>query len=252
MRSAIDDPGLIERLTPDYEPGCKRILVSDDFYPALTKELVHLISEGVTELTADSVVAADGSHTRVDVVIFCTGYSQGTKAGGRTSVDVFGRGGQHILMALAERPEALRGSTLPGFPNYFTVCGINGVVAYASFFLSAEIAARYITQLIRRLLDDDLKSIEAVPSATRSYNEGIQSELKAMSWAEACTNFYKDASGRVLSFFPGTLGRMRREMSAVDEESFRFEPRRGQIARLQPANSAGAMVGAKSTSPEGS
>ena len=223
MSASIDDPELIEQLTPDYEPGCKRILVSDDFYSTLAKDHVHLIPRAVTALTANSVVAADGSRTPVDVVIFSTGYSQGTKLGGRAAVDIFGRNGQHILMALAERPEAYRGVAVPGFPNYFTVCGINGVVAYAAFFLSAELGASYIAQLTRRLLDPGLKSIEARPGATRSYNDEIQSELQDMSWAEACTNFYKDASGRVLAFFPGTLGRMRRELRTVHEGDFRFE-----------------------------
>ncbi len=223
MRSAIDDPQLIERLTPDFDPGCKRILVSDEYYPALAQDHVHLVPQGVTALTADTVVATDGSKTPVDIVIFCTGYGAGDRAGGRAALEVYGRHGQDLLQTLAERPESYRGIAIPGYPNYFTVCGINGVVAYASLFQSAELDTDYITRWIQRLIDDNLKSVEAEPETTHSYNEQIQAELQEMSWAGSCTNFYKNAAGRILSFYPGTLGRMRRDLSEQHDDDFILE-----------------------------
>jgi len=223
MRSAIQDPQLIERLTPDFDPGCKRILVSDEYYPALAQDHVHLVPQGVTALTADTVVAADGSKTPVVIVIFCTGYGAGDRAGGRAALEVYGRHGQGLLQTLAERPESYRGIAIPGYPNYFTVCGINGVVAYASLFQSAELDTDYITRWIQRLIDDNLKSVEAEPETTHSYNEQIQAELQEMSWAGNCTNFYKNAAGRILSFYPGTLGRMRRDLSEQHDDDFILE-----------------------------
>ena len=112
--------------------------------------------------------------------------------------------------ALAERPEAYRGIAIPGFPNYFTVCGINGVIAYAPLFMSAEVETEKIAGWARRLIDDDLRAIEVRADITRQYNEDIQAELSEMSWASGCTNFYTDSNGRVLSFHPGTIGRFRR------------------------------------------
>ena len=124
---------------------------------------------------------------------------------------------------LAERTEAYQGVAVPGFPNYFTVIGLNGVVSYVTFFLSAELNAAYITRLARRVLDDELRSIEAEPDATRSYNEAIQSELQTMSFSGACTSFWKLPSGKVVVHFPGSLGRRKRELRDIGEDGFRFE-----------------------------
>ena len=224
MTKAIDDPELIEQLTPSFEPGCRRVLVSDDYYPTLGKDHVHLIPHAITELTNDSVVAADGSRIPVDVVIFSTGYRQGSKVEGRGVVDVLGRGGRLMSEVLRERTEAYQGVAVPGFPNYFTVAGINGVLSYVTFFLSAELNAAYITRLARRVLDDDLRSVEADPEATRSHNEALQSELQTMAFSGACTSFWKLESGRIVMFAPGTLGRRRRELRTIGEDGFCFEP----------------------------
>lgn len=113
---------------------------------------------------------------------------------------------------------------IPGFPNYFTLCGINGVVAYAPLFLSAELQTDYITRWVKRLRDETLATVEVCSDATRRYNDQIQSELRTMSWAGDCPSFYRDASGRVLSFHPGTLGHYRRELRHIIDDHFRTEP----------------------------
>lgn len=218
--SAITDPELVAALTPAYDPGCKRILVSDDFYPALAQDHVHLVPHAVTALTEDAVQAEDGSETPVDVVIFCTGYKLGGRDDGRPAVEVHGRLGVTMREALRARPEAYRGVAVPGFPNLFTVCGINGTVAYGPVFLSAELATEFIGRLIRRVLDEDLHAIEVRPEVVARYNEAIQAELQTMSWAGDCPNFYRDRSGRIVSFFPGTVGRLRRELRDADPDDF--------------------------------
>ncbi|MGF1595721.1 MAG: flavin-containing monooxygenase [Acidimicrobiales bacterium] len=223
LRSAIDDPALIAALTPDYDPGCKRILVSDEYYPALARHHVRLVPRGVAALTPTSVVADDGTEAEVDAVVFCTGYRLGGRADGRPALDVIGPGGRELRRALAERPEAYRGIAVPGFPNYFTVCGINGAVAYAPVFLSAELETALIARLARRIVDEDLRSLEARADVTSRYSDEIQRELQDMSWTGACTNFYTDATGRVLSFFPGTVGRLRRELRSVELDDFAVE-----------------------------
>lgn len=220
LRSAIDDPDLLAALTPDYDPGCKRILVSDDYYPALAEPHVHLVPHGVTALTEGAVVAADGGETEVDVVIFCTGYAPGTPERRRAALEVVGRGGRTLSSALTERPEAWRGLAVPGFPNHFTICGINGAVAYASYFDSAELATEWVARWARRIVDGEIRTVEVRPEPTHEQAEVVQAELQQMSWAGNCTNFYKDRKGRILSFFPGTVGRLRRELSDLHEDDF--------------------------------
>ncbi len=225
LRSAIDDPALVEVLTPDFDPGCKRILVSDDYYPTLARPHVHLVPQGVVALDATGVVAADGSHTAVDVIVFCTGYAPGTPERRRAALEVVGRGGRSLSTALAEKPEAYRGMTIPGFPNYFTVCGVNGAVSYASYFDSVELETDYLARWVERFAEGDIESVEARADSTHDYNEAIQAELQQMSWTGNCTNFYKNREGRVLSFFPGTVGRMRRELRDLHERDFIVTPR---------------------------
>jgi cation diffusion facilitator CzcD-associated flavoprotein CzcO len=220
IRAAIDDPDLIEALTPDYEPGCKRILVSDDYYLALALDHVSLIPHGATELTESAVVADDGSSHEADVVIFCTGYKLGGRADGRPAVAVHGRGGEALRSAQARAPEMYRGVATPGFPNYFTVGGINGAPGHAPVFLVSEVAADYIARWIDRLVTDDLVSIEAKAEATHAYSETIQAELQGMSWAGDCPGWYRDKQGRILPFFPGSWGRLRREMKDLHEGDF--------------------------------
>lgn len=220
LRAAIDDPATVELLTPTYDPGCKRILVSDDYYATLAAPHVQLVAQGVTALTDHAVVAADGSEHPADVVVFCTGYKLGGRADGRPAVDVRGRDGLTMRDAHAGRPRAYRGVAIAGFPNHFTVCGINGSVAYGPQILSAELATAYITRLVQRMVDEGLRTMEVRPEVVDAYDESIQAELQTMSWAGDCPNFYRDRNGRIVSFFPGTVGRFRRELRDAAPDDF--------------------------------
>ncbi len=223
MRASISDPALIDALTPSYAPGCNRLLLSDDYYRALAQPHVRLVPHGVTALTAEAVVAADGSETEVDVVIYCTGYRLGGRADGAAALDVYGRDGETLRNRISRRTMAYRGVAVPGFPNWFTVCGINGTVAYGSLILSAEVETAYIARWVQRMTDEGFKSVEAREESTEAYNEAIQGELSQMSWTGACSNFYRDAAGRVVAFHPGTVGRMRRELADLHEDDFIVE-----------------------------
>ena len=220
MKSAISDPALIASLIPAYDPGCKRLLVSDDYYPALALPTTQVIPHGVAKLTETGVTATDGTSIQADVVIFCTGYKLGGREDGRPAVEVLGRDGAPLSLALRNRPEAYRGVAVPGFPNYFTIVGLNGSVAYSSLFYSAELHTDYILKWIEEIGRENLLSAEIRPEPTRRYNEAIQGELQKMSWSAGCKNFYLDRTGRNVSFYPGTLGRMRRELRDLKPEDF--------------------------------
>ena len=213
LRSAIDDPALVGALTPDYDPGCKRILVSDDYYPALAQPHVRLVPHGVQALTPDEC----GGHRRLRARRSTWSSSApatglGGRADGRPALEVYGRGGRRLAEALAGRPQAYLGIAIPGFPNYFTVCGINGNVAYGALIASAEVHTEAIAAWAARLLREDLHSVEVRADATERFSDAVQAELQHMSWAGDCPNFYRDANGRIVSFFPGTVGRLRREL----------------------------------------
>jgi cation diffusion facilitator CzcD-associated flavoprotein CzcO len=231
MRSAISDPALMDALTPDFDPGCKRVVVSDDYYPALAADHVRLVTRAVKALTETAVVAVDDSTEEADVVIFCTGYQIGARAEGEPSIDVFGRDDVRLSTVLEHKPEAYRGVAIPGFPNYFTVCGLNGVAAYTSLFASSEIASGYIADCAAEIIDKHVRSVEVREEPTREYNRGIQASLQTMSWATGqCTNFYRDNTGRVVAFYPYSLGRMRRDLKRVGLSDFTVERSRRETA----------------------
>ncbi len=224
MKSAISDPDMIATLTPDYDPGCKRLLVSDEYYPALAKPHVHLIASGVEELTENAVLATDGRRAEVDIVIFCTGYKRGGREDGRPAVEIIGPNDLPLLHALYQRPYSYRGVAVPGFPNYFTICGINGTVAYSSLFYSAELHADYILRCIQEMRARGLKSVDARADIAQAHSESLQEELQKMSWSTGqCTNFYLAPDGRNLSFYPGSLGRLRRELGGLGLDEFTVE-----------------------------
>ncbi len=226
LERSITDPALRAALTPDFDPGCKRILLSDEYYPTLARPHVHLVPHGVTGLTETGVTAEDGTHTEVDVVIFCTGYRLGGRPDGSPAFQVHGAGGTTLREAYARRgPEAWRGIAIPGFPNYFTICGVNGTVGYGPVFLSAELDTDFIARWVRRLVDDELHAIEVRDDVTHAWSEAVQAELQQMSWTGDCPNFYKDRNGRILSFFPGTIGRLRRELRDDHVEDFHVTAR---------------------------
>ena len=234
MYDAIRDPVLRASLTPNYEPGCKRILVSDDYYPALAQKHVSLIPSGIKRLSRGGVVTSDEREFEADVVIFCTGYKLGGRADGSPAVKVFGLGGRPLTDLLARRPDAYRGVSLPGFPNYFTVVGINGVVAYTSLFLSAEVNGEHIIRMTRAALKPGVKFLDVDEQATVSYSSSLQDRLQQMSWAGDCTNFYKNSKGRILSFYPGSLGEMRRSHRQDSGEHYRIVDR-GMIDAIDGA-----------------
>jgi len=227
MRTHISDPAMLAALTPTYDPGCKRLLVSDDYYPALAQDHVELIAEGVGEITETGVVSTRGRSVEVDVIVFCTGYKLGGRANGRPAMNIAGRDGIPLIQALSARPESYRGVAIPGFPNYFTINGINGPIAYTSLIGSAEVHTDYIVKRIKDLAAMRLSSLEVKSEVTRRYNDLIQPELQTMSWAGDCQSFYKNASGRILSFYPGTLGRMRREFRRLGLDDYHLDRREG-------------------------
>lgn len=225
MRTHISDPEMQAALTPNYDPGCKRLLVSDDYYAALAADHVQLIVQGLGQVTETAAVGSDGRVVEVDTIIFSTGYKLGGRADGRPAMHITGRDGLTLSRALSEQPEAYRGVAIPGFPNYFTINGINGSIAYTSLIGSAEVHADYIVKRIRDIAELDLRSIEVRLEVTRRYNDLIQPELQTMSWAGPCQSFYKDATGRILSFYPGTVGRMRREFRRLGLDDYLVDRR---------------------------
>ncbi|HZD65146.1 MAG TPA: NAD(P)/FAD-dependent oxidoreductase, partial [Acidimicrobiales bacterium] len=148
LRRQVPDPALRDRLTPTYTIGCKRILVSSDYYPALTRPNVDLVPHGVTEVRPRSVVAADGTEHPVDSIIFGTGFQVTDIPVARR---VTGRSGHTLAACWSEGMHAHRGTTVPGFPNLFLLVGPNTGLGHTSQVIMIEAQIAYVVEALRHL-----------------------------------------------------------------------------------------------------
>jgi cation diffusion facilitator CzcD-associated flavoprotein CzcO len=196
MESAITDPVVRDQLTPSYDLGCKRILPSNDFYPALAQPNVSLVTEKIIEFRPGAVVTADGAEHAVDTVILATGFhvtdnpmfGKITGADGRTLAEEFG--------------QTYLGTVLPGFPNYFQLTGANTGLGHSSMLLMIESQLAYIVDGIAKT-EAAGGRFEVRPDVAAAYNATLQRRLPATVWGSGCSSWYLDSAGRNLTLWPG-------------------------------------------------
>ena len=217
LEQEIADPTLRRVLTPDYPMGCKRILVSDDYYQTLARGGVEIVPSPVTGIDERGVITEDGVERAVDVVIYGTGF-RATEF--LAPLDIRGRSGLRLSDRWKEGAWAHRGVAVPGFPNLFMLYGPNTNLGHNSIIYMVESQVRYIVQCIDKLLAHDIRLLEANEAAAARFNEGLQKDLAATVWGGECGSWYKNASGRITNNWPhGTL-RFRWSMRWPDFNEF--------------------------------
>ncbi|HEX2316291.1 MAG TPA: NAD(P)/FAD-dependent oxidoreductase [Thermomonospora sp.] len=197
----IADPELRRKVTPDYTIGCKRILLSNDYYPALTRPNVELVTDRVTEVREHSVVTADGRELEVDCIIYGTGFKV---IDALEEQQVVGRDGIKLQDVWAEGAEAHHGTTVPGFPNYFMLLGPNTGLGHNSVVFMIEVQIQHILSCLRLLAERRADTIEPRPDATRRFNDRLHRRLRRAVWNEGgCNSWYLDANGVNRTLWPG-------------------------------------------------
>jgi cation diffusion facilitator CzcD-associated flavoprotein CzcO len=197
----VPDPELRAKVTPDYTIGCKRILLSSDYYPALSQPHVDVVTDPITAMTEKAVVTADGTHHEVDVVIYGTGFKV-TDA--LAEQHIVGRDGQKIQDAWADGIEAHHGITVAGFPNFFMLLGPNTGLGHTSVVFMIETQVQHVLSCLRLLEEEKAEVIEVKPGAQRRFNDHIQRRLRKRVWNEGgCKSWYLDESGVNRTLWPG-------------------------------------------------
>jgi cation diffusion facilitator CzcD-associated flavoprotein CzcO len=196
MESAITDPAMRAQLTPPYNLGCKRILPSNDYYPAIAKDNVSLVTEKIIEFRPDAVVTADGAEHPVDTVILATGFhvTDNPMLG-----KITGKDGQTLAAAFGS---SYLGTVVPGFPNYFQLTGANTGLGHSSMLLMIESQLTYIADGIAKTLAGDV-TFEVRSEVAAAYNAELQRKLPATVWGSGCSSWYLDSEGRNLTLWPG-------------------------------------------------
>ncbi len=200
LRRQVPDPALRARLTPTYTMGCKRVLVSDDYYPALTRSNVDLVTAGIREVTATGIVTADGTHREVDAIVFGTGFHV-TDA--FDPLDITGRDGRMLRDVWRDGIEAYKGVAVSGFPNLFLLVGPNSGLGHNSMIFMIEAQVRYAMQALRPLLRGTSRWADVRPEVQSRYNAGLQRRLRHSVWLSGCQSWYLDARGRNTTIWPG-------------------------------------------------
>jgi cation diffusion facilitator CzcD-associated flavoprotein CzcO len=198
LENQVADPALRARLTPDYTIGCKRILLSSTYYPALQRANVDLITEDITGITKTGVVTADGTAHEADVIIYATGFKVVESV---TSLNVAGRDGRKLT---PENLEAYHGVTVSGFPNFFMLLGPNTGLGHTSVVFMIESQIQHVLSCLRILARDKADTIEVYESALRHYNSALQRRLGRAVWsAGGCDSWYLDSDGINRALWPG-------------------------------------------------
>ncbi|MEU3856924.1 NAD(P)/FAD-dependent oxidoreductase [Streptomyces sp. NPDC028722] len=215
MARAVKDPALRARLTPDYRIGCKRILLSSTYYPALARPNVDVVASGLSEVRGSTVVAADGTQAEVDAIIFGTGFHVTDMP---IAERVVGADGVTLAESWKGGMRALRGAAAAGFPNFMTVIGPNTGLGNSSMILMIESQLNYLADYLRQLgVLGDGTALDARPAAVEAWNERVQERMKRTVWnTGGCTSWYQDASGRNTTIWPGTTTEFRRATRRVD------------------------------------
>ena len=220
LESQVRDPELRERLTPRYAMGCKRILLSDDYYPALTRDNV-MVAAGLDRVTSSGVVDAAGREHPVDVIIWATGF----KVLEPPLADrVVGRDGHTLAEAFARNDmSAYRGTTVAGFPNLYILQGPNTGLGHSSVVLMSEAQVDYLVPAVASGLVHEVD-----PDRQREYVEDIDRRLAATVWQQGgCRSWYQNGHGRNVALWPGSTHAYARMMRAFDPQAYRSRRTKG-------------------------
>jgi len=197
----VSDPVLRAQLTPDYTIGCKRILLSSDYYPALQRPNVHLVTDAISEITEAGMVDETGALHEADVLIYGTGFRVVDAA---TELNITGRDGRKLADAWSEGVEAYRGTTVAGFPNLFLLLGPNTGLGHNSVVFMIESQVQHIMSCLRLIAREKAATIEVKESAQRSYNDALQRRLRRAVWSSGgCRSWYLDDAGVNRTLWPG-------------------------------------------------
>ncbi len=200
LNRQVADPELRARLTPDYTIGCKRILIANDYYPALTRPNVAVVSEPIDRVTENAIVTRDGKQRKADVLIYATGFRATDLL---TPMHVYGAGGVDLNDAWRQGAEAYYGITVAGFPNLFFLVGPNTGLGHNSIVFMIEAQLRYIVQCMQQTRAKGAKSIALRPQVQGDFNRDLQRRIAHTVWASGCKSWYIDQHGKNVTLWPG-------------------------------------------------
>jgi cation diffusion facilitator CzcD-associated flavoprotein CzcO len=219
IETHISDPELREVLTPDYPAGCKRILLSNDWYPAIARPNVEVVTSHIARATAEGIVTEDGKTHPADVIIFSTGFETMEFL---APMKVTGRSGVTLNDVWKDGAEAHRGVAIAGFPNFFMLYGPNTNLGHNSIIFMLECQINYILQAVDALKNPKVRYMDVRKAAEDAFNRELQHDMQKTVWAAGCSSWYKNAAGKVTNNWSSFTARYWWQMRHFDLDEYQL------------------------------
>jgi len=217
ITKAIADPELRRRVTPTDEVGCKRLMLTDDWYPTLTRPNVELVTDRVAAVTAGGIRTEDGRERPADVLVLATGFKT---HGFVAPMEIAGVGGRTLAQEWAGVPRAYLGLTVPGFPNMFVIYGPNTNGGTGSVIYTIEAGMGHVLAALRALDEADAQRIEVRREAADEFDRELRAALAGTVWHTGCTNWYVDENGHDPNQWPWLWRTYRRRAARIDPAAY--------------------------------
>nr|WP_198151216.1 NAD(P)-binding domain-containing protein [Kibdelosporangium sp. MJ126-NF4] len=236
LRRQVSDPALRAALTPDYALGCKRLILSNDYFPAITRDNVELVTSGIDEVRRHSIVSADRTERVVDMIIFGTGFeSAHSPIAGRLR----GRNGRLLADIWHDTgAEAYLGTAIAGYPNLFMLLGPNTISGQNSTLLTMEAQVEYVIDALRFMDQAGVAAVEVRAEAQASFVVDVRRKMTGTVWLSGCRSWYLDDRGRNTTLWPGFTRSFRQRTGRFDHESYVLRGRDSKPLDSPPAETA--------------
>jgi cation diffusion facilitator CzcD-associated flavoprotein CzcO len=217
ITKAIKDPELLRKVTPTDEVGCKRLMLTDDWYPTLTQPNVELITDRIAEIGSGGIRTEDGIERPADVLVLATGFKT---HGFVAPMEIAGAGGRTLAQAWAEVPRAYLGMSVPGFPNMFLLYGPNTNGGTGSVIYTIESAMTHVVAALHELERRHARRIELRRSTAEAFDRELRAALANSVWHTGCTNWYVDENGNDPNQWPWLWSTYRRRAAQIDPGAY--------------------------------
>ena len=229
VRRAVGEPTLARRLTPDYTIGCKRILISNDWYPMFRRDNVELVTEGIREVTATGIVTQDGQERAVDCIVLGTGFVVDPRVY-MQDFPVRGLPGHVLAQDWRQGAEAYYGLAVAGYPNLHQLIGPNTALGHNSVIFMIEAQVHYVLECMRLLRERGADWLDVQPRTQARFNARVQAALRGTVWNSGCRSWYQQADGKNFTIWPWSTGRYWLETRTVRASGYRLGKASGTAA----------------------
>lgn len=221
IKYQVKDKAIAQKLTPDYTMGCKRILVSNKYFPSFNRSNVELVTDSIQELTADSIITKDGVERKIDCLIYGTGFITDPRIYLK-SFACYGENGVELKQAWKDGAESYYGVSTQGFPNLFQLLGPNTVLGHNSVIFMIESQVNYILQMIQALERTHADAIVVKDSVQAHFNADLQKQFEGTVWQSGCVSWYQQDGGKNFALWPSYTWKYWLKTHKVNLADYRF------------------------------